>query len=243
MAPPYPAPPRPALPLCIIGDLHGMAGLLEAMLARIARQPDAERARVVLVGDLIDRGPESAAVLHRVRELCSAEPQRFICLLGNHERMLLNFLQNPTGKPRKWLNAGGMETLASFGLSGRFDPAAGLPLAAIAQALRAALPAGMEDWLRALPLFWQGDGVGVVHASADPSCPLPAQGEKDLLWGQHRPGLPRPDGLWIAHGHVIGKTAWIEAGEISVDTGAYRSGCLSAAWLDRQGCEILQVSL
>lgn len=238
-APPLPCPQPP---LCIIGDLHGRADLLELMLARIASQPRATEARLIFVGDMIDRGPNSAAVLARLQGLCMADPARCICLMGNHERMMLTFLATPTTRAKRWLSAGGLETLASFGLNGRMQPGGrSQQLLKLAAALHQALPVGQAAWLQQLPLFWQGEGLAVVHASAVPDLPMAAQTEATLLWGHHRPA-PRPDGLWIAHGHVITDEARIENGTISVDTGAWRSGRLSAVWLDAQGASLLQVS-
>lgn len=239
VAPPL---PRPQPPICIIGDLHGRADLLELMLTRIANQPQTAQARLVFVGDMIDRGPDSAAVLTRLQGLCRADPARCICLMGNHERMLLAFLAAPTGPAKRWLNVGGLETLASFGISGRRLPGAqSQHLLRLSEALHQAMPSGQVAWLRQLPLFWQSEGLAVVHASAAPDLPMAAQPEAALLWGYHKP-TPRPDGLWIAHGHIITAAAQIENGAINVDTGAWRSGRLSAVWLDAEGASVLQVT-
>ena len=59
--------------------------------------------RLVFVGDLIDRGPHSAGVLRRLLNLCQAEPDRITCLMGNHERMMLDFLDAPAARARCWL--------------------------------------------------------------------------------------------------------------------------------------------
>ncbi len=254
-----PALPRPDPPICLVGDLHGMAALLEAMLARIAAQSGIQSgiqsgaaaqsgaARLIFVGDLIDRGPDSAAVLARVRALCQANPDRVICLMGNHERMLLDFLAEPETGGARWLRSGGGETLVSFGVTGhlrRMNPAT--RLTELAAALRAALPAGTEAWLRALPLYWQSGGtsggLAVVHADADPALPMAAQLAKTLLWGMGRASKPRPDGLWLAHGHVIVPGLRVVPGRISLDTGACRYGRLSALWLDGQGAQVLEVA-
>lgn len=233
------SPPRPDIPICVIGDLHGMADLLDAMLDLISRQPGAESARIVLVGDLIDRGPDSARVLARVRELCQSDPSRHICLMGNHERMVLDFLAKPEVNALRWLRNGGAETLQSFGLTQRMqgeDPAG--RFRTMAAALRAALPDGMLDWLAGLPRFWQADGLTVVHADADLSEPLEAQDDAVLLWGR---GKRRDSAGWIAHGHVIVAEPSAGQGRIRVDTGAYRTGRLSACWLDDRGSRFLQV--
>lgn len=235
--PPLSSLPRPAKPLCIIGDLHGTLHLLEQMLALIAAQPGAGEVRVILVGDLMDRGPDSAGVLARVMALTAADPERVICLMGNHERMLLDALQAPQRALPRWLLHGGAETLASLGLRAR-----GVEVATLAKALRDALPAGAEAWLQARPLFWQEGGLGVVHAAADPARALPDQPETALLWGHRRFGqVRRADGLWIAHGHSIVERPVAQGGTIAVDTGAWTSGRLSAAWLDQDGLRFLEV--
>jgi serine/threonine protein phosphatase 1 len=66
--------PRPEAPVCVIGDVHGRLDLLEGLLAKIALQPDHDLARLVFVGDLMDRGPDSAGVLARVHAACPPGP-------------------------------------------------------------------------------------------------------------------------------------------------------------------------
>jgi serine/threonine protein phosphatase 1 len=233
---------QPEIPICVIGDLHGRLDLLEAMLALAGEQPDAEAVRLVFVGDMIDRGPDSAGVLRRLHGLCTAVPERVICLCGNHERMFLDFLADPPGQGRRWLDAGGGETLSSFGLGQRVageTPAARFE--ALAQALRAALPPARLAWLAGLPLVWQEGNLAVSHAGADPALALADQPPRALLWGH--PGFarhPRRDGLWIAHGHVILPAPEAREGRISVDTGAWRTGRLSAAWIDAGGLRFLE---
>lgn len=237
------AMPQPQSAVCVIGDLHGMADLLTAMLTLIADQPNSATARIICVGDMIDRGPNSAAVLNTLRAWCRAAPTRHICLMGNHERMLLDFLADPARHGKRWIAAGGAETLISYGLTARIDAATpAARFTALADALRAALPDGMLDWLTTLPLYWQDGGLGVVHAAADPALPLADQPADALLWG-HRlfPTTARPDGLWIAHGHVVVPKVHIADGRIAVDTGAYRTGRLSALWLDSDGARVLTV--
>lgn len=102
-------PPLPQSdpPVCVIGDIHGRLDLLDALLVQIAKQPAYDKARLIFVGDLIDRGPDSAGVLARVHALHTAHPDRVICLMGNHERMALDFLENPARHGRRWIAAGG----------------------------------------------------------------------------------------------------------------------------------------
>lgn len=223
-----PPEPAPAEPLAIIGDVHGRADLLGRMLARIAQEaPDA---RPVLAGDMIDRGPDSCAVLTRVRAL-----DRAVVLRGNHEEMMVAFLDSPA-ENGGWLRHGGDETLRSFGIAA---PEADT---ATRDTLRRALPAGTEDWLRALPCHWISGNVAVVHAGADPRVPIPDQNPRHLLWGH--PGFgrfPRRDGLWVVHGHTIVGKPRRGNGVISIDTGAWRSGRLSAVILSQAGSRFLTV--
>ena len=238
-----PKPPCPDRPVCIIGNIHGRADLLEGMLLLIGNEPEAAITSLIFVGDLIDRGPHSAAVLSRVRQLVDYAPDRVICLMGNHERMMLDFLDAPT-EANRWLRHGAVETLASLGVQGRAEgetPEARLQ--SLAETLRDTLPEGMENWLRALPLWWQEGDLVVSHAGADPSLPMAAQTAHTLIWGHHDfMQMPRQDRLWLAHGHIVVETASAEAGRIAVDTGAWESGRLTAAWLDTDGLRFIEAT-
>lgn len=208
-------PPDPLRPVAILGDIHGCDRLLARLLPRLEGQ-------VICVGDYIDRGEESAAVLDRL----IARPE-VLCLRGNHEDMLLAFLDDPEGKGPRWLRYGGLQTLASFGVGG--DLSTGR-LGHIRDALARAMGDERIDWMRALPLWWQSGNLAVTHAGADPRRDLAQQEARDLLWGTPEFGRrPRTDGLWIAHGHVIVDAPTAEGGRIAVDTGAYATGRLTAA--------------
>lgn len=248
--------PRPAPPVCVVGDVHGRADLLEQLLVRIAQHraaattvaapgdgPPATGLRLIFAGDLIDRGPDSAAVLARVQALCApgAPGGPALALMGNHERMMLDFLDAPATAGPLWLGNGGDATLSSFGVNPHRpgDPEG------LAQALRAALPPGQEAWLRALPLIWHEGDLAVSHAGADPGRAIADQPAEALLWG-HRDfrRKPRGDGIWLVHGHVIRPEVRAEgqggAGRIGTDTGAFATGRLSAVWLDRDGMLVLE---
>lgn len=242
----WPRLPCPEPPVCVIGDLHGRLDLLERMLDAIEARSDAGAHRLICVGDMIDRGPDSAAVLRRLAALTQAQPQRVICLMGNHERMLLDFLENPLHQGPRWLAHGGNETLASFGLSPwarRGEAGAETWLKARATALAAALPGGSADWLASLPLIWSEGILSVTHAGADPGRAMADQSAQILLWG-HPAFLrqPRRDGIWVAYGHTITDRAHAQDGRIAVDTGAWRTDRLSAAWISAEGIDFIEVS-
>jgi len=221
-------------PLAIIGDLHGRADLLEKMLARLA--DDAPDAQLIFVGDYVDRGPESAAVLERVMSLPDA-----ICLMGNHERMLLDFLEDPAGKKEggqraRWLRHGGRETLASFGIHD------GEPTEQ-RDAFLSAMGPETVDWLASRPLFFKSGTLYVTHASADPALPIEEQNETTLLWGHPDFGRKlRKDGHWVVHGHTIVPSPVVHRGCISIDTGAFATDRLSAAVISGEELTFLEVS-
>ena len=225
------APPRPDRPFIAVGDVHGRADLLRALEAKLADLPPDWP--LVFVGDYVDRGEESAAVL---RHLMQEAPRPRVCLMGNHEDMLLRFLEAPEAEARRWLRNGGLQTLASFGVGG--SPAQA-PVAA-RDALVEAMGPEVIDWLRARPLHWQSGDVAVVHAGADPALPLGGQPREALLWGH--PDFARgarDDGLWILHGHTIVEAPRAEGGRIAVDTGAFATGRLTAAVVEPGGVRFL----
>lgn len=210
------AHPAPEGVVSVVGDVHGCARLLRDLLTRLPGQ-------IVLVGDLVDRGEDSRAVLDLVMARTDV-----ISLMGNHEEMLLAFLDNPEGAGAAWLRHGGLQTLASYGVSGDLT-SAGLPR------LRDGLARAMGDaqiaWLRARPLFHRSGNLAVTHAGADPARPIADQG-RALIWGHPDCGrVTRADGLWIAQGHVVISEPAIRNGVIRVDTGAYAGGPLSAVVL------------
>ena len=85
-------------------------------------------------------------------------------------------------------------------------------------------------WLRRLPKIWKSGSLACVHAAADPALPLTEQSRHTLLWGHSDFfNVPRSDGLWVAHGHTALPSPRFEQSRISLDTGAYVSGMLSAA--------------
>lgn len=227
---PQVAPPG----LAVIGDVHGEIALLERLLARLA--DEAPEAHLVFVGDLIDRGERSDAVLDTVY----AMRERATVIRGNHEDMLVGFLDDPETAGRLWLRNGGLQTLAAFGIGG--VGLSGGDLEAARDGLRARLGPERENWLRFLPRLWQSGNVVVTHAGADPRVSIPGQSPRALTWGHRDFGQhSRRDGLWVVHGHTVVPEPVARAGIISIDTGAYATGRLSALVLDGGGLRFLGV--
>ncbi|MAU52947.1 MAG: serine/threonine protein phosphatase [Roseovarius sp.] len=235
-----PAPIRPDQAFVAIGDVHGRSDLLFAIDEPLERQ--AGGLPVVFVGDYVDRGEQSREVLQLLMQATAQDPQRVTCLMGNHERMLLDVLDAPETHGARWLRNGGLQTLASFGVAPPQGPKNELDaLLDMRAALAEAMGRAMIDWLRARPLAWQSGNVWVVHAGADPAQPMTQQAEEVLLWGHPRFRRElRADGQWVIHGHTIVETPQARDGRIAIDTGAYATGRLTAALVDPDGVRFLQ---
>lgn len=234
----FDAPVKPDEAFFVIGDLHGCDHLLGQLLGKIEQADKDGQARLVFVGDYVDRGEESAAVLRRLFDLQNTSA---ICLAGNHEDMMLKFIDQPAERGARWIKFGGLQTLASFGVSGVSTGSNGQALEHARDQLIQAMGDDLIAWLRSLPTFWQSGNVAVVHAAADPAVPVDQQQERVLKWG-HKDftQTPRQDGIWIVHGHTIVDSPAIEKGRVSVDTGAYATGRLTAASISDQGIDFLQ---
>lgn len=213
-----------------IGDIHGCAELFEALIAAIEADDAARGAAdttVILLGDLIDRGPDSARVISLARDWQTRRHVRI--LLGNHEEMFLAALRKP-GMMHPFLRFGGRETLLSYPIEpeayGRadIDEVMVLALAAIPQADLDFI-AGCEDQVTI------GD-YHFVHAGVRPGQPLDAQRVSDLRWIRE-PFLDHPGdfGKIVVHGHTITDKPDFRPNRIGIDTGAYSSGRLTALGL------------
>jgi len=238
---PFEAPLAPAERLAVVGDIHGCDRQLGELLGKIeAENPD----RIVFVGDYFDRGEESAAVLERLFGLSRQAPERHVFLAGNHEEMMLRFLDDPAERARRWLRYGGLQTLASFGIGGLSDTADAAQALAARDRLAAALGPDRLAWLRALPRRFVSGNVAIVHAAADPALPIEAQDDKVLAWGH--PDFARrnrDDGIWVVHGHTVTEEVRAESGRIDVDTGAFATGRLSAALIGPGSFAVLDARL
>lgn len=237
--------PAPDQPIFAVGDVHGRVDLLEQLLELIDYQIGALRLKnpkLVFVGNVIDRGPSSAAVLARMRELTTEFPENLVCLLGNHEQMLLDFLDAPVARHSRWLKDGAAATFESFGLSLGGGVVDGENAEKAAEALKQAIGEETIAWLRERPLMVSSGTVYVVHAAADPRRPMEDQAPRILTWGHPEfLGVARSDGQWVAHGHSAFEEAHMKDSRISVDTNAWQSGALSAAMILPNGqVEFLQ---
>lgn len=227
--------PAPEQPIFAIGDLHGRADLLEQVLELIDHEIGAHRLKnpkLVFVGNIIDRGPSSAAVITRMRELTAEFPENVVCLMGNHEQMCLDFLDAPVARHSRWLKDGAAQTFESFGLSLEGGVIDGSNAVQAAAALRDAMSEETIAWMRERPLMVSSGTLHVVHAAADPRRALDDQAPRVLTWGHPEfLGVARGDGQWVAHGHSAFEHPHLKDSRISVDTDAWQSGSLSAAMI------------
>lgn len=222
--------PAPDHPIQVIGDIHGRFDLLENLLSKL--DPDLP---IICVGDYVDRGERSADVLRLLEGRTD-----IICLMGNHEAMMLDFLANPSANGSIWLRNGGLQTLASFGIAGLTETSKGPPVAEASEALRHQMGHALVDWVQNLPLHYVSGNVAAVHAAADPSLAIEQQSTRHLLWG-HPAFLTtrRRDDMWIVHGHTIVDAPQVTKSRIAIDTGAYATGRLTAALITKAGVEFI----
>jgi len=192
----------------------------------------------VFLGDYIDRGPECRALIDWVmqRPLAGFE---HVFLKGNHEDLMLRFLAG-SQEVTTWFANGGVESLESYGLK-----AHGFPTPDEAREWRLQLgrnlPADHLAFFADLRLHYECGDYLFVHAGLKPGVPLEAQDVRDLLW--IRDEFLESDenfGRVVVHGHSIGLTPQIQNNRICVDTGAYYSGHLTAAVLERDEVWFLQ---
>jgi serine/threonine protein phosphatase 1 len=223
-----------------IGDVHGRIDLLDDLLARIdadrARYPAAGRAIEVFLGDYVDRGPSSCAVIDRLIE--RARISDTIFLKGNHEAFVLDFLKEP-GVLNNWRLYGGLDTLMSYGLSPSFTADASQD-AKLAGALKQAMPSSHFGFLSGLVLSFTRGDFFFVHAGVRPGVPLSQQREDDLLWIREDFLLCEDDfGKIVVHGHTPVMEPDVRPNRINIDTGAYATGKLTCLILEENRLEFL----
>lgn len=215
-----------------IGDIHGCLDQLEAQLAQVDADPDIpDDAPLVCIGDYVDRGPNSAQVLTKLRDLQSSSSRKVICIKGNHEVMMREFIDDPIGSGARWLRFGGLDTLASFGIT---KPNTNNPdqMLDASEALEAAVQNRIGNWLETLPLQWSTGNVSCVHAAMNPAKAITKQSDRTRLWG-HPSFLDtdRDDDEWVVFGHTVHKRPNATQHRIAIDTGAYETGLLTAAYI------------
>ncbi|WP_203290885.1 metallophosphoesterase family protein [Maricaulis parjimensis] len=216
-----------------IGDIHGRRDLLRRLLDRIEDDREGRPAEYIFLGDYVDRGDDSAGVLTDLILLGARPDISVVFLKGNHEAAMLDFLKDPAKGP-EWVQYGGGETLASYGVRP--------PRADVAQDMEAwtecrrafseRLTPAHRGFLDRLGLMEKRGDYLFVHAGVDPNRPLEEQGEPEFLWIRDAflASSKRLDHV-VVHGHTPEDRPTCNGRRIGVDTGAYLTGKLTAACL------------
>lgn len=217
-----------------VGDVHGCLDKLLALETLIQRDAAsiAGPKLIVMLGDVIDRGPASAQVLDH---LIAAPPDGFhrVCLRGNHEDALLRFLDRP-GVADGWIGIGRRQTLLSYGFDlERLEREAGMKRRTVLEAFREAFPENHRGFLQRMPVALSTESHFFAHAGARPGVALEAQKDEDLMWIRdgflHHRGPPF--GKVVVHGHTPEARPFVSRFRIGLDTGAFAGGPLTAARL------------
>ena len=228
------AKPLPSVPegerYYVVGDIHGRCDLFEALVQAIEHdEKDCEgKSTIILLGDLVDRGPDSAGVIAIARALENQRPMRF--LAGNHEEMFLESFEDRKVL-RHFVKHGGRETIMSYGLTRKqYDV---LELDQLQDEMRRLVPQEHRDFLANFEdMIVIGDFV-FVHAGIDPARPIEDQSGKDLRWIRERfLNNVGPLSHVVVHGHTIFEDVQDKGHRIGIDTGAFRTGVLTALVLE-----------
>jgi serine/threonine protein phosphatase 1 len=227
--------------LYAVGDIHGRLDLLEGLLAQIVRD-DAERdgpaGELIFLGDLIDRGPDSARVVDRLMAL-RAERSNVRFLLGNHEEVFLNALSGDAKALRLFSRIGGEETILSYGVSPQAYAEADYE--ELHRLLVEAVPATHQKFLESFENMIVAEDYVFVHAGIRPGVALADQRPADLRWIRDEFLRARaPLEKRVVHGHTISEDVVELPHRIGLDTGAYRSGILTAMGFEGEKRWILQ---
>ena len=215
-----------------IGDIHGCLAELDALLRKVGEDSAAHsgETHVVFVGDLVDRGPDSAGVVRRLREGPIPGDRRSF-LMGNHEEAMIGIWDGDLESLGGWLTYGGVETLQSYGL-GRgeiFRLGTDLPrrMREVVPPEDIAFMRGFEDQVRI------GDYL-FVHAGIRPGVPLAEQDQYDLRWirSEFLDDEETNHGVMVVHGHTITSEPDVRSNRIGIDTGCFASGRLTALVLE-----------
>ena len=207
----------------VVGDIHGKFDLFTRLLDEMRYSSGVDR--LILIGDLVDRGENSNAVVAKAMELKKADPDNVVILRGNHEAMMINALAQPSGEDVElWYINGGIETLQSY-----LDEEGNLNI-----------PEDHYEFIYHLPTWFEDDHAIYVHAGLVEDeegrflHPQEAPDHPSLLWSRSRHFFAEYSGKTVIFGHTITgmlfgerEKVWLRDHVIGVDTGAYLTGVLS----------------
>ena len=216
-----------------IGDVHGRLDLMLDLLARIEeddRSRGPAKTYLIFLGDLVDRGPDSRGVIDYL--INNPPPfHRTVYLKGNHEEFFHGVLEGDDSIVQRWMTYGGAECAESYGVSTGW--ALNASQAEITERLIKEVPRSHVDFLANMADTFRFGDYLFVHAGVRPGVELEKQVSRDLRWIREGFLDDQTDhGLMIIHGHTIVDAPEERPNRIGVDTGAYRTGLLTAIGLE-----------
>jgi len=219
----------------VVGDIHGRLDLLDRLLASIhedlERRP-ATKTVLAFVGDLIDRGPQSAQVVERLRNY-RHPGVRPVFILGNHEEVLLRIMAGDAELITKWCWFGGTQCLKSYGVD--VEELASVDNAAALAVVQEAIPASHVKFFESFVDSCRFGDYLFVHAGIRPGVELSGQLQSDLRWIREPFLFDDTDhGFVVVHGHTISEQVEERPNRIGIDTGAFRSGILTALAIENE---------
>ncbi|MEQ9692658.1 metallophosphoesterase family protein [Shimia sp. SDUM112013] len=226
-------------PIYAVGDIHGQLGMLEGALERIEKDGGSD-AKVVFLGDLVDRGPDSAGVIDLLLKGMAAG-RNWSVVRGNHDRMYSYFLEDqPRPDPQvllgfDWFNdrIGGKTTLASYGI----DIPENARYFQIHPVARDVIPDAHQKFMADLPPYVLLEDLLFVHAGIRPEIPLDEQTEDDMCWIRHDfLNYTDPHPWLVVHGHTPGQSAVHMGNRINLDSGAGYNRPITAAVFEGRAC-------
>jgi serine/threonine protein phosphatase 1 len=212
-----------------VGDIHGRLDLLDDLLRRLEEDIAGRRPKktyIVFLGDLVDRGPDSAGVVERLR---TWRPRhgRPVFLAGNHEEVLLRILGGDASVLPDWLKFGGAECARSYGID--VDALRRMEDDEAIEAIRAKVPRAHREFLANFADTFRFGDYLFVHAGIRPGLAVEDQDPHDLRWIRDAfLDDAKEHGFIVVHGHTIVPAVDERPNRIAIDTGAYRSGVLTA---------------
>ncbi|HEV2835776.1 MAG TPA: metallophosphoesterase family protein, partial [Pyrinomonadaceae bacterium] len=162
----------------VVGDIHGRCAQLLNLLDMLPR--DAQTDTLVFLGDLIDRGADAPGCVEHIVKLCRENPERVICLRGNHEQMLMDFL---AGQTSIWLTpvTGGERTFEQYtGSPVRVNSEADLE--EMRRVFEQSFPLEHLDFMQNLPFYYEDEHAIYVHAGLDEGKHPSESSQMSLLW-------------------------------------------------------------
>jgi serine/threonine protein phosphatase 1 len=226
----------------VIGDVHGCLDALVELLDVIKRDNNdkpSSQTKIIFLGDLIDRGPQSREVVEFLANYTS-DFADVIFIKGNHEELFLSILSGQEEVFEVWFTVGGKSTARSYGVDdlGRIH----MDAFGVYKDLRRCVPKKHREFLSSFQDYYEFGDFVCVHAGIKPKIPLEKQRPKDMRWIRSSfIDYKKQHDHIVVHGHTVVERAECFGNRIAVDTGAGKGGTLSAVCLEGETWEFLSV--